>query len=206
MTPRAALTGGIDDARGQALAAEALIRGAVVALPTDTLYGFSAALSQDAAVRRIAAMKHAPDDRRFIVLASTIDMVAAHVASFGCTTRDALGARWPARFTAILPSGPACPAWVGPTVAIRIPAWAPLCALIARVGEPVVSTSINRTGERPLDEALAILGEFGDDIDAVFERNGPGGDASTIVDFCGKSPRVARAGAYDWDGAGKPSK
>ncbi len=206
MTPRAALAGAVDDPRVQVLAAEALVRGAVVALPTDTLFGFSAALSHDAAVRRIAAIKRAPEDRRFIVLASSIDMVARYVSSFGCSTRDALASRWPAAFTAILPAGPSCPAWVGPTVALRVPAWEPLRAVIARVGEPIVSTSVNRTGAPALDDAHDILREFGDDIDAVFERAGAGGGASTIVDLCGNAPRVVRAGAYAWDGAGKPSK
>jgi len=206
MNPRASLAGFIDDPSGQTFAAEALIRGAVVALPTDTLYGFSAALSQEAAVRRIASLKHAPNDRRFIVLASSIEMVAKYVASFGCTTKETLGERWPARITAILPAGPACPAWVGPTVAIRVPDWDALRALIGRVGEPVVSTSINRAGESPFDDANAIVREFGEDIDAVFERDGLDGEASTIIDCCGKAPRVVRAGSYAWDGAGKPSK
>ncbi len=208
MTPRASLAGVVDDPRGQSLAAEALVRGAVVALPTDTLYGFSAVLTHEAAVRRIASIKRTPEDRRFIVLAASIEMVAKYVASFGCTTREELAARWPAPFTAILPTGPSCPAWVGPTVAIRVPAWEPLRALVARVGEPIVSTSVNRTGEPPLDDAHAILREFGEDIDAVFERTRAGGAASTVVDFCGKSPRVVRAGSYAWDatGGGKPSK
>jgi len=208
MTPRASLQGGVDDPRGQALAAEALLHGAVLALPTDTLYGFSAALSQDAAVRRIASIKRAPEDRRFIMLASSVDMVADYVASFGCATRNELARRWPAPFTAILPSGPRFPAWVGPTVAVRVPAWDPLRALIARVGEPIVSTSANRTGAPPLDDAHAILREFGDEIDAVFERAGDGGPASTLVDFCGSAPRVIRAGSYAWEATGgaKPSK
>ena len=208
MTPRASLSGTMDDANGQSFAAESLVRGAVLALPTDTLYGFSAAISRDDAVRRIASIKHAPDDRRFIMLADTIAMVEDYVASFGCSSREEMEARWPAPLTVILPSGPKCPAWVGPTVAIRVPAWNPLRAVIARVGEPVVSTSVNRTGGSPLNDAQTILREFGEEIDAVFERSGSGGEASTIVDLCGKSPRVIRAGAYAWDGKGgtKPSK
>ncbi len=208
MSPRASLTGFIDDARGQSLAAEALLRGAVVALPTDTLYGLSATLSHDGAVRRIAAIKRAPDDRRFIVLASSIEMVADYVASFGGSSRQELSTRGPAPLTVILPAGPRCPAWVGPTVAMRVPAWEPLRVVVERVGEPIVSTSVNRTGESPLDDAQTILRELGDDIDAVFERVGGGGEASTIVDVCGKSPRVVRVGAYAWDSAAgaKPSK
>ncbi len=208
MTPRASLAGFIDDSRGQNFAADSLIRGAVVALPTDTLYGFSAALSQEASVRRIASIKQTPDDRRFIVLASSIDMVGGYVASFGCSSREAMAAKWPAPLTVILPAGPQCPAWVGPTLALRVPAWDPLRALIERVGEPIVSTSVNRTGQLPLDEANVILREFGEEIDAVFERRELGGGASTIVDLCGKTPRVVRAGSYAWDatGRGKPSK
>jgi len=208
MTPRATLTGTIDDASGQSLAAESLVRGAVLALPTDTLYGLSAAISHDGAVRRIASIKQAPDDRRFIMLASDIDMAERYVASFGCSSREQLAEKWPAPLTVILPSGPQCPAWVGPTVAIRLPAWEPLRAVIERVGEPIVSTSVNRTGEEALDDAQAILREFGEEIDAVFERRESGGGVSTIVDLCGKSPRVVRAGAYAWDakGGAKPSK
>jgi L-threonylcarbamoyladenylate synthase len=208
MTPRAALAGVLDDPRAQALASDALVRGAVIVIPTDTLYGLSAALSWEDAVRRIAAIKQAPNDRRFIILASSIDMVEDYVGSFGCATRASLAALWPASFSAVLPSGAKCPAWVGPTVAIRIPAHAPLCAVIERVGEPIVSTSVNRTGMPPLDDAQAILREFGEEVDAVFERQGPGGGPSTIVDLCGKTPRVVRGGSYTWDAAGgaKPSK
>ena len=93
-------------------------------------------------------------------------------------------------------------------MAIRLPAWEPLRAVIERVGEPIVSTSVNRTGQEALDDAPAILREFGEEIDAVFERRGSAGGISTIVDLCGKSPRVVRAGAYPWDTKGgvKPSK
>jgi L-threonylcarbamoyladenylate synthase len=159
-------------------------------------------------VRRIAAIKRAPDDRRFIVLAASVDMVADYVASFGCSSRDEMARRWPAPLTVILPSGPKCPAWVGPTVAIRVPAYDALRAIIERVGEPVVSTSVNRTGESAVNDAPTIVREFAEEIDAVFERGGDGGDASTIVDLCGKTPRVVRPGAYPWDGKGgaKPSK
>ena len=208
MNPRASLAGVLDDPRTQALASDALVRGAVIVLPTDTLYGLSAALSWEDAVRRIAAIKQAPNDRRFIILASSIDMVEEFVGSFGCATRASLAASWPASFTAVLPSGAKCPAWVGPTVAIRVPAHAPLRAVIEKVGEPIVSTSVNRSGMPPLDDAQAILREFGEEVDAVFERTGPGGEPSTIVDLCGKSPRMVRGGSYTWDAAGgaKPSK
>jgi tRNA A37 threonylcarbamoyladenosine synthetase subunit TsaC/SUA5/YrdC len=76
------------------------------------------------------------------------------------------------------------------------------------VGEPIVSTSVNRAGAPPCDDARIILREFGDEIDAVFEREGDGGPVSTIVDLCGPKARIVRAGGYAWEGTaeGKPSK
>jgi L-threonylcarbamoyladenylate synthase len=205
----ASIVGAIDDPRARELALGVLSRGGVAVLPTDTLFGFSARLSAEEAVRRISAAKGAPNDRRYILLASSVEMVGRFVRSFGCATRDAMAQVWPAPLSVILPSGPACPAWVGPTVAIRVPALEPLRALIERLGEPIVSTSVNRAGEAPLEDAHAIRSEFGSEVDVIVLGAAHDGAASTIVDLCGSSPRVVRRGSYAWPAAagdGKPSK
>jgi len=208
MTHDASIAGAIEDVRTLDLAREILARGGVVVLPTDTLYGFSARLSAEDAIHRISALKHANHDRRYIVLASSMEMVDRCVQSYGCVTRASLEARWPAPLSVILPSGPSLPAWVGPTVAVRIPALEPLRALIEQVGEPVVSTSANRSGQEPLTDAHEIRREFSGEVDLIVTGVPPGGVSSTLVDLCGKTPRVVREGAYAWAnaGAGKPSK
>jgi L-threonylcarbamoyladenylate synthase len=209
MSHDASIVGALDDPRTADLVHETLARGGVAVLPTDTLYGFSARLSAEDAIRRISALKHAPNDRRYILLASSIDMVDRFVRSYGCVTRDLLASKWPAPLSVIVPSGPACPAWVGPTVAVRVPALAPLRALIERLGEPVVSTSVNRSGGEPLGDLHAIRSEFGADVDIMVSGPESGPVASTIVDLCGSSPKIVRDGDYAWTaatGAGKPSK
>lgn len=208
MTHDASIAGNIDDPRTLELAREWLAKGGVVVLPTDTLYGFSARLSAEDAIRRISAIKRAPNDRRYILLASSIDMVDRFVQSYGCATREMLAAHWPAPLSVIVPSGPALPAWVGPTIAVRVPALDPLRELIEQVGEPVVSTSVNRAGEEPLSDAHDIRREFSSEVDLIVTGNVPGGASSTLVDLCGKTPKVVREGAYAWAaaGAGKPSK
>jgi L-threonylcarbamoyladenylate synthase len=208
MTHDASIAGLIDDPRTLDLARATLARGGVVVLPTDTLYGFSAKLSAEDAVHRISAIKRAPNDRRYIVLASSIEMVERCVQSWGCVTRESLARRWPAPLSVILPSGPSLPAWVGPTVAVRIPALEPLRALIAALDEPVVSTSVNRSGQEPLHDAHEIRREFSSEVDLIVTGEVPGAVSSTLVDLCGASPRVVREGAYAWAsaGAGKPSK
>jgi L-threonylcarbamoyladenylate synthase len=208
MTHDASIAGALEDSRTLDLARETLASGGVVVLPTDTLYGFSARLSAEDAIHRISAIKRAHNDRRYILLASSIDMVDRCVQSYGCTTRAVMAARWPAPLSVILPSGATVPAWVGPTVAVRIPAMEPLRRLIEAVGEPIVSTSVNRAGEEPLHDVHDIRREFSSEVDLIVTAEVPGGLSSTLVDLCGKLPRVVREGAYAWAsaGAGKPSK
>jgi L-threonylcarbamoyladenylate synthase len=209
MSRDASSAGAIGDPRARELAGETLARGGVVVLPTDTLFGFSARLSAEDAVHRISAAKRAPNDRRYILLASSVDMVARYVRSFGCTTRADLAARWPAPLSVILPAGPACPPWVGPTVAIRVPALEPLRELIERLGEPIVSTSVNRAGEEPLEDAHAIRCEFAAEVDLIVLGPALERGPSTLVNLCGDVPRVVRRGRYAWPagaGDGKPSK
>lgn len=208
MSENIPITGPLDDPRSAEIARGVLARGGVAVLPTDTLFGLSALLSSEEGVRRISAIKRAPNDRRYIMLASSIGMVERFVRSFGCGTREVLAAAWPAPLSVILPAGSACPAWVGPTVAVRVPALAPLRDLIEELGEPIVSTSVNRTGSEPLGDAHEIHREMGGEVDVIVTGAAAEHAASTIVDLSGKTPRVVRRGSYDWAAAGdgKPSK
>lgn len=208
MNNDATIVGAIGDARSADMAHEVLERGGVTVLPTDTLYGLSARLSAEEGIRRISAIKRAPNDRRYILLASSIDMLDRFVRSYGCASRETLAAAWPAPLSVIVPSGPACPPWVGPTVAVRVPALPPLRALIERLGEPIVSTSVNRTGSAPLDDAHEIRHEMGAEVDLILTGLSDERMASTIVDLSGDVPRVVRRGSYAWAATGdsKPSK
>jgi L-threonylcarbamoyladenylate synthase len=177
-----------------------LVAGGVVALPTDTLHGFSAVLTYTDGLRRIAAMKGAPGRKNYILLASSLEMVERYVSSFGCTTRERLGGIWPGPLTAVLPAGPECPDWYGDTVAFRVPDLPPLLELLERLGQPVVSTSANRANEEPLSDPEEIRRQFGRSLDAVIAGPPtPYNVCSTIVDFTGDRPAVLRQGDYRWE-------
>jgi len=185
-----------------------LVAGGVVALPTDTLHGFSAAVTYSNGLRRIAAMKGSTGRKQYILLASSIEMVDRYVSSYGCVDRETLAGIWPGPLTAVLPAGPECPEWYGDTVAFRVPDLPPLLELLETLGQPVVSTSVNQTGESPLADPKEIQKQFGRSVDAVVA--GPDSACkvcSTVVDFTGKKPKVLRQGDYEWPDPdlGKPS-
>jgi tRNA threonylcarbamoyl adenosine modification protein (Sua5/YciO/YrdC/YwlC family) len=182
---------------------EILVAGGVVVLPTDTIHGISAAFTYSNGIRRIAAMKGETGRRQYIMLASSLEMVEKYISSFGCVDRDLLNGIWPGPLTAVLPAGAECPEWYGDTVAFRVPDLPPLLELVERIGEPIVSTSANLSGEPPLSDPLDIHERFGGAVDAiVVGPETPYTVASTIVDFTGDKPKVLRKGDYEWKDSG----
>jgi len=197
----------LDDPIVAQVVADVLVSDGVVVLPTDTLFGFSAALSSRRSYDRIISIKQGDESRRFVYIASSLGMVSRYVGDWGCTSADTLRGIWPAGLTAILSSAPHVPEWVGATIAMRVPDVPDLIQIVDRVGQPILSTSVNRGGKPPHTTADSIEEEFGEEIDLIVVPTSPYAEmvASTIVDFTGDKARVIRRGAYAWPTAENPS-
>jgi L-threonylcarbamoyladenylate synthase len=196
----------IEDPNAVAIVTDLLDRDAVVVFPTDTIYGLSAPIARRVPYERIMRLKGCGPERRFIYLASSIEMVARY-ARWGCTSEETLRNIWPAALTAILPSSLHVPEWVGDTVALRVPESDEVRRVIDAIGQPILSTSANRAGEPPVTDVDTIDELFSDDVELiVVGRTHQSGVPSTIVDFSGSAPRVIRRGGYAWPTGEKPSK
>ena len=164
--------------------ANALLGGAVVLMPTDTIYGLHAVAANAEAVARIAELKGRDEQQKpFIVLASSV----AQLPELGITAPpgaiEALASLWPAPLTAVLPRG-------NSTLAVRIPDVEWLRDLVTRTG-PLVSTSANRSGEPAVDHPSALARDLQDAIDIV-DGGIRGGEPSAILDLTGDEPRFIR--------------
>jgi L-threonylcarbamoyladenylate synthase len=195
-----------------------LARGEVIALPTETLYGFSCRALDPEAVGRIQRLKRIEARRGFVALVASAAGVERHLAAAQEERSLAfLRSVWPAPLTAVLAVDTALP-WserhgTEHTAAFRVPASARLRELLANLGEPVLSTSANRSGEPPCRSAAEIVAEFGAEIDLVvrdadLERAAGERVASSLADCTAWPPRLLRAGKYDlesaiaaWEGA-----
>jgi L-threonylcarbamoyladenylate synthase len=183
-----------------------LSKDGVAIVPTDTIYGLSARLSSEPGYQKILDIKRCEPGRRFLYLASSVEMVETYISSWGCASRQLLESIWPAPLTAVFHSGANCVDWVGDSVAFRIPESELLTRTIDRVGEPLVSTSVNRSGEPSVNDIDLIERLFGKLVDLVVAVEVlPEERPSTIVDFTGKEPVVVRSGVYVWPGGGNPS-
>jgi tRNA threonylcarbamoyl adenosine modification protein (Sua5/YciO/YrdC/YwlC family) len=182
-------------------AAEAVLRGGVIAFPTDTLYGLGCSLFHAGAVEMIARLKHR--DPRLAVISLIPDPEQAYgLAQEVSPLAERLMARhWPGPLSLVFRAGPLIPEGVrgrGDTVALRAPKDALCQALLERIGGPVVSSSANISGQPPAATAAEVLRVFGNQLDLVLD-GGPrrGGVPSTLVDVTGERPRLLRRGAVD---------
>lgn len=151
--------------------------GGVVFLPTDTLYGFSCRWSDEAGRARIRDLKGGERTAPFLALASDRAMVAQVSEAPSEAGEGVLDAIWPGPYTAVLT------ARAGGTVALRVPALNWLSAWISALGEPIVSTSANRTGAPPCATVAEAVAEFGAAVDLYVDDGPRAGLASSLLDL-----------------------
>lgn len=186
--------------------AAALLRaGALVAFPTETVYGLGAHARDAAAVARVYALKGRPRRHPLIVHLSEAAAMADWVAAVPAAAVDLAAAYWPGPLTLVLPARDDVPMSVtggAATVALRVPGHPLALALLRALGAGVAAPSANRYGRVSPTRAEHVLAEFADvSLGAgeglVVLDGGPCavGLESTIVDLSGAAPRVLRPGA-----------
>ncbi len=194
------------DADTVARAAQALRAGALVAFPTDTVYGLGADAQNAQAVARIYQAKGRPADHPLIVHIPSMDLMgewAGDIPEYAITlARDF----WPGPLTLVLPRSALAKDFITggqETVGLRVPAQPIALALLNEFvkagGKGVAAPSANRFGAVSPTNALAVkdeLSEYLQEGDLILD----GGQSlvgveSTIVDCTGVAPMILRLGA-----------
>ena len=147
-----------------ARAAQLLRDGALVAFPTETVYGLGGDATSEAAVARIFAAKGRPSFNPLIV--HVPDLAEAEpLAIFDERARDAVRHFWPGPLSLVLPrreaGGLSLLASAGrDTVALRAPAHPVAQQLLRAAGIPIAAPSANRSGRVSPTLAAHVAAEF----------------------------------------------
>lgn len=180
------------DATGIARAAELLRNGALVAFPTDTVYGIGCRASDPQAVERLFAAKRRGSDKAIPWLIGSLEEAVALGFSVDDKVRDVAARFWPGGLTIVLPGVDGASGQ-----AFRIPNHAVPLALVAAAG-PLATSSANRSGEPETLDADEVAIAFADSEEpAATIDGGPvrGGVASSVLDMTGERARLVREGA-----------
>lgn len=173
--------------RGQLLAR--LRAGEVGILPTDTLYGLSGDASRPEVVRRIQRIKRRNNPPSLIP--PSLDWAEQAIAPSHRERFAKLHATYAGPFTMLFPSAP------GPlqrtlgsrAVGLRLPAhW--VRGLCEELGGPLVTTSVNRTGEPPMQDLSSLDPRVAKELDFLVYEGPLPGPPSTLVWLDGRRPRL----------------
>ena len=180
--------------------AAALLRaGALVAFPTETVYGLGADATNGQAVAAVFAAKGRPSFNPLIC--HYPDAEAAWRDVVPDARAERLAARfWPGPLTLVLPRRPGCRvdllAGAGlDTLAVRVPGHPLALDLLRAVGRPVAAPSANRSGQVSPTTAAHVLEGLSGRIAAVLD-GGPSavGLESTVLDLSGGGAALLRPG------------
>lgn len=165
----------------------AMRAGKIFIYPTDTIYGIGCAAMNEAAVKRIRALKSRETQKSFSVIAPSKDWIYTH---FGVRFPEFLE-KLPGSYTLILPkkvAGFLKEVSAGESVGVRIPKH-PFTRLVEEAGIPFVTTSVNISGQPHAKAISDIPKEMLEGVDYVLDAGKLENPPSEIWDLSGDSPK-----------------
>jgi tRNA threonylcarbamoyl adenosine modification protein (Sua5/YciO/YrdC/YwlC family) len=183
--------------RGIAAAVEAVQRGDLIVMPTDTVYGIGADAFKSWAVRSLLNAKGR--DNASPVLIGSRNTLDGLVYTLSPAAQDLVEAFWPGGLTIVVTHAPSLQWDLGDagsgTVAVRMPLH-PVALEVLRETGPMAVSSANKTGQPPAITAEEAREQLGYSVSVYLEAGEcPDRVASTIVDLTSERPRLLRAGA-----------
>ncbi|HOS77873.1 MAG TPA: L-threonylcarbamoyladenylate synthase [Syntrophales bacterium] len=181
-----------------------LRRGGTVAYPTETFYGLGADALNEAAVRKIYAIKGRGFRNPLPVIIGARDDLTSLVADVPDVALPLMRDFWPGPLTLVFRAAPCVPPLLtGGTgkIGIRLSSHPVARELARRLGGPLTATSANLSGRQEAVSARDVRVNLQRPAPNVILDGGPtpGGRGSTVLDVTTDPPTVLREGAVPPD-------
>jgi L-threonylcarbamoyladenylate synthase len=180
-------------------AAELLLQGSLVAIPTETVYGLAGHALREDAVRQIFAVKQRPLYNPLIIHLARKEQLGRYTAELPPIAEKLIDTFWPGPLTLILPKKPSIPDIVTanlPKVAVRIPDHPLTLNLLEQIDAPLAAPSANPFGYISPTTAQHVAEQLSNKIPYILD-GGPchRGLESTIIGFENEQPVLYRLGS-----------
>jgi len=184
------------------IAAESLCilkKGGVIAYPTESFYALGVLATDEAAVKKLFAMKKRPSNKPLPIAVANLDVLNAIVKNIPEQANYLMQKYWPGPLTIIFEAKANIPELLtGGTgkVAVRVPGKSAAYDLVRSLELPITATSANLSSLPPAEDVDAIKKYFGNTIDLIIDAGkAPGGMPSTIVDVTVAPAATLREGS-----------
>lgn len=185
------------------LAAQFLLKGGVVAFPTETVYGLGANLFDETHVQKIFLAKGRPSDNPLIAHIANYHDAEILVKKIPRAAEQLMEAFFPGALTIILPKSKYVPDVVSAgldTIGIRMPSHKLTQAFLKECGTPVAAPSANRSGKPSSTSWKAVREDFDGKIECILKGDeSQFGLESTVIDCSVAPPVVLRTGAIAFE-------
>jgi tRNA threonylcarbamoyl adenosine modification protein (Sua5/YciO/YrdC/YwlC family) len=179
-----------------------LIRsGSLIAYPTDSCFALGCQLGNRDGIGRIRTIRNLDDRHHFTLVCESFAQLGRFVHLDNDVFR-AIKASTPGPYTFILRATSEVPKQLlhpkKKTVGVRIPDHVVTQALLAELGEPILSSTLLLPGEdEPLTQGWEIKERLDHVVDAVVDSGDCGTQPTTVIDFSSGEAEIVRRGAGD---------
>ncbi len=175
--------------------------GGLIAYPTDSCYALGCRVGNRDGLDRIREIRKLHDKHHFTLVCQDFAQLGQYVQISNSVFR-LVKASTPGSYTFILPATREVPRQLWHpkkrTIGVRIPAHRVTQALLAELGEPLLSSTLLLAGEQePMTQGWEIKERLDHQVDAVIDAGDCGTMPTTVVDLSGDEPEIVRRGAGD---------
>lgn len=171
--------------------------GRIFIYPTDTIYGIGGNPFDEKVVKRISDIKGRNEKKQFVWLISDFENLLNYVEVTFENHIDFFQRIWPGPVSVVLNLNERTKKKTDfNTIAIRIPDNNFCQKLLTEIKQPLISTSVNRSGQEPANQIEQIAKEFSREVDAIIYHSEPVQHfSSTIMDLTTEQPKLIREGS-----------
>jgi 5-(carboxyamino)imidazole ribonucleotide mutase len=179
-------------------AADFILDGGIIGLPTDTVYGLACDSTNEKAVKKLFDLKGREQDKPIPVLIDGTRTLQKLVRRIEPEVQKMLDELWPGALTVIFPKPPTMLSAVapGPSIGIRIPDCTITLSVISMLARPLAVTSANPTGMPPATNVQMMKDYFGSRIKFILDSGElTQQEVSTVISVVEEPYRIIRKGA-----------
>ncbi len=184
------------------VAADIILDGGIVAIPTDTVYGLACDSTNPKAVERLYAIKGRERSKAIPVLIDGMRTLARLVRDIPPDVESMLKELWPGALTVVFPKPETMLSAVSQvaTLGIRMPDSTIALSLISVVARPLAVTSANPSGMPPATTAPKVREYFGNKIDMILDGGETKGEVtSTVLSVLEEPYKILREGVLSFE-------
>ena len=183
-------------------AADIIRKGGIVVYPTDSAYALGCHIGDKDALDRIRAMRKLDKNHNFTLMCRDLSELATYARVDNAVYR-LIKNHTPGAYTFILEATAEVPRRLmhpkRKTIGLRVPDNPIALALLAEVGEPIMTSSLLMPGEEyPLTDPYDMRGPLEHLVDLIIDGGYCGLEPTTVIDLTGDAPELIRQGKGDF--------